>query len=97
MNGVEWIGWASSVTLLLTIGVQLRKQWRDQTSEGISKWLFLGQVGAEAGFVLYSYLLDNWVFAVTNFVLLVENLIGVVLVMRHRRQRRGLVPAEANA
>jgi uncharacterized protein with PQ loop repeat len=87
MNGIEWIGWLSSFTLLLTVGVQLRKQWREQTAEGVSKWLFIGQVLAEVGFVAYSVLLKNWVFAFTNFVLLVENLVGVFMVLRYRRKR----------
>lgn len=85
MQGIEWIGWLSSTILLFTIGVQLRKQWRERTSEGVSKWLFFGQVGAEAGFVVYSVLLQNWVFAVTNFALLVENLVGAALVLYQRR------------
>ncbi|RZA08268.1 MAG: hypothetical protein EOP11_05295 [Proteobacteria bacterium] len=88
MNGIEWIGWLSSFTLLLTVGVQLRKQWREQTAEGVSKWLFIGQVLAEVGFVVYSVLLENWVFAVTNFVLLVENLVGVFMVLRYRRKNK---------
>ncbi|RYZ96694.1 MAG: hypothetical protein EOP11_23090 [Proteobacteria bacterium] len=92
MNGIEWIGWLSSFTLLLTVGVQLRKQWREQTAEGVSKWLFIGQVLAEVGFVVYSVLLENWVFAVTNFVLLVENIIGVFMVLRYRRKNKAKEP-----
>jgi MtN3 and saliva related transmembrane protein len=42
----EIIGWAAAIVLLLTIGKQVHKQWRDKTSEGISKWLFAGQVTA---------------------------------------------------
>ena len=55
----EIIGWAAAIVLLLTIGKQVHKQWRDQTSEGISKWLFAGQVTASFGFSVYSFLLKN--------------------------------------
>lgn len=95
MKGIEWIGWASSVILLLTVAVQIRKQWKAGTSEGVSKWLFLGQVGAEVGFVVYSWLVGNWVFVFTNLALLVENLVGFALVLRHRR--RAAVTEQARA
>jgi MtN3 and saliva related transmembrane protein len=55
----EIIGWAAAIVLLLTIGKRVHKQWRDQTSEGISKWLFAGQVTASFGFSVYSFLLKN--------------------------------------
>ena len=86
MKGIEWIGWVSSVILLLTVAVQIRKQWKSESSEGVSKWLFLGQVGAEVGFVVYSWLVGNWVFVFTNLALLIENLVGFALVLRHRRR-----------
>lgn len=81
----EAIGWASSVVLLCTIVNQVRKQWRDGTSEGVSRWLYVGQVTASAGFTLYSYLVHNWVFVVTNALLLCSALFGVFLVFKHRR------------
>ena len=93
MKGIEWIGWASSVILLLTVAVQIRKQWKAGTSEGVSKWLFLGQVGAEVGFVVYSWLVGNWVFVFTNLALLIENLVGFAIVLRHRRREAARVAA----
>ncbi|HXG68756.1 MAG TPA: hypothetical protein VNO70_26905, partial [Blastocatellia bacterium] len=60
----EAIGWTSSIILLLTVGRQVYKQWQERSSEGVSKWLFIGQITASAGFLVYSWLLDNWVFVV---------------------------------
>ena len=76
---IEIIGWASSVILLLTLVKQVYKQWKDGTSEGISKWLFIGQLFASVGFTAYSYLVSNWVFTVTNGLLTINNVIGIVL------------------
>ncbi|CAN5144149.1 hypothetical protein BH18ACI2_BH18ACI2_03990 [soil metagenome] len=42
----EAIGWASSVILVLTISKQIYKQWKEGSSENISKWLFVGQLAA---------------------------------------------------
>jgi MtN3 and saliva related transmembrane protein len=87
----ELIGWFSSFVLVLTIGKQVHKQWRSGSSEGVSKWLFVGQITASMGFTLYSVLVRNWVFVVTNALLLVSAIIGGLIVLKHRRaQRRGL-------
>ncbi|HVF30404.1 MAG TPA: SemiSWEET family transporter [Pyrinomonadaceae bacterium] len=75
----EVIGWASSVILLATLVRQVYKQWSDRTSEGISSWLFVGQLAASIGFTVYSYLVGNWVFVVTNALLTVNNIIGIAL------------------
>lgn len=83
---VDAIGWASSFVLLLTIAKQVHKQWHEHTSEGVSKWLFVGQTAASVGFTIYSWLVENWVFVVTNFLLLVAALVGLAISRRQRRQ-----------
>lgn len=75
----EIIGWASSIILLLTLVKQVHKQWKDGTSEGLSKWLFIGQLFASIGFTIYSYSVANWVFTITNALLTINNIIGICL------------------
>ncbi len=82
----EFIGWASSAILLLTIGKQIYKQWQEESSEGVSKWLFIGQVAASFGFTVYSWLLNNWVFVVTNSLMLLSAFIGLGIVLRYQRR-----------
>jgi uncharacterized protein with PQ loop repeat len=84
----EAVGWVSSVILVLTIGKQVYKQWREGSSEGVSKWLFVGQISASLGFTVYSWLVSNWVFVVTNAVMLVNGLLGLLIVLHHRRRER---------
>ncbi len=81
----EAIGWVSSLILLLTIGKQIYKQWQEGSSEGVSKWLFVGQMAASLGFTIYSWLVGNWIFVVTNLLMLLNGLIGFGIVLRHRR------------
>ena len=81
----EVLGWLSSVILLATLVKQVWKQWNDKTSEGISKWLFAGQLLASIGFTIYSVATGNWVFAFTNAALTVNNIIGVVLYFYYRK------------
>lgn len=75
----EIIGWASSLVLLATLVKQVYKQWKEGTGEGISKWLFVGQLAASTGFTVYSYLVGNWVFTVTNGLLTANNIVGIIL------------------
>jgi len=82
----EAIGWASSVILVLTIAKQIHKQWQAGTSEGVSKWLFIGQLAASLGFTIYSVLVRNWVFVVTNALMVMNALIGYGITMRQKRQ-----------
>lgn len=89
----DLLGWASSAILLATLARQVLKQWREGTSEGVSRWLFVGQTTASLGFTVYSLLLRNWVFVVTNALLLLNALAGLVIVRRHRRRARGRSPA----
>ena len=84
----EAVGWVSSFILVLTIAKQVYKQWQEGSSEGVSKWLFVGQMAASLGFTVYSWLVSNWVFVVTNSLMLVNGLLGLLIVLHHRRRAR---------
>jgi uncharacterized protein with PQ loop repeat len=83
----DLIGWLSSFILVATIAQQVHKQWRSNNSEGVSRWLFLGQLSASIGFTIYSCLVKNWVFVVTNALMIANALAGYFIVLRHRRRR----------
>ncbi len=88
MGFTEIIGWFSTTVLVLTIGRQVWTQYRSGSTQGVSKWLFIGQLTASTGFVIYSFLLSNWVFVVSNLMLLVLALIGEALYLKNRRRQR---------
>lgn len=79
-------GWASALILALTISRQVYKQWRTRSTAGVSSWLFIGQLAASTGFVIYSYLVENWVFVATNLFMLLTAVVGQ-LIYRSNRQR----------
>ncbi len=83
----EAIGWISSFILVLTLGKQVFKQYRDKSSEGVSKWLFIGQIAANTGFLIYSWLVGNWVFVVTNSLMLVNGFVGFFITLHNRRNQ----------
>lgn len=87
--GAEIIGWLSSLILVVTVGKQVYKQWREGVGEGVSRWLFVGQIVASAGFVIYSWSMRSWVFVLTNALMLVNGAFGLALVFRARRRSAG--------
>ena len=86
---VEAVGWTSSAILVFTIARQVFKQWQSGTSEGVSMWLFVGQLAASSGFLVYSVLVKNWVFVVTNALMVLNALVGYGITIVHRRRGDG--------
>ena len=80
----ELIGWTSSLILLITIAVQVRRQWESGSNKGVSKWLFIGQLAASVGFLVFSILTGSLVFAITNAMLTLGNLCGIVIYFKNR-------------
>jgi MtN3 and saliva related transmembrane protein len=82
------IGWSASAILLATILSQIIRQWKSGTSEGVSRWLFIGQIAASVGFSLYSWLVRDTVFIFTNLLMLCSAIAGLLIVLKHRRAGR---------
>ena len=91
------IGWISAAILLATLGRQVFSQWRDGTSQGVSKWMFIGQVSASIGFVIYSWMLKSWVFVATNLLILLTALLGQWVYLRNKRRAADLASSGAPA
>lgn len=85
---MEFIGWVSSLILVVTILTQITKQWQARSGEGVSTWLFVGQTVASAGFTVYSILQTDWVFIVTNSLMLLSALVGGVITWHFKRRGR---------
>ncbi len=79
------IGWTAAVVLLVTIGWQVAKQWREHTSKGVSFWLFAGQIVANALFLTYAALTGDRVFLTANALLLITSAVGLFLKIKHER------------
>ncbi|HYE02151.1 MAG TPA: hypothetical protein VD963_02830 [Phycisphaerales bacterium] len=85
----DLVGWTASAILLVTIIVQVRKQYRERTSKGVSRWLFVGQLAASAGFVAYSLMVGDTVFVFTNAAVFVSALVGLVILLRNKAREAG--------
>ena len=85
MQMPDLVGWIASAILLATLARQTWRQWREPDPRGVSRWLFLGQIAASVGFVAYSWMLRNWVFIVTNTLILLTAIFGQLALSRARR------------
>jgi MtN3 and saliva related transmembrane protein len=52
---------------------------------GVSHWLFIGQAAASTGFTVYSLLLHNRVYLVSNIALLITAVIGQIIYQHNKR------------
>ena len=83
----DWIGAASGLVLLCSLGAQCWKEWRERTTRGVSALFFVGQIITSVGFIIYSALLRNWVFIATNAAILCSALAGQGILWFNRRRR----------
>lgn len=88
LKSPEPLGWLASLILLSTIARQIWRQAHAPTVEGVSKWLFIGQMTASALYLAYSLLVANPVFIASNAALLIAGVTGQVIYLRRRRQDR---------
>lgn len=90
---MEIVGWLSSAILIATIATQVHKQWKERSAKGVSRWLFVGQTAASLGFTIYSAMVHNWVFVVTNAIMLASAIVGWIILWRNKRsEARGHSP-----
>ena len=103
MKNADWVGWLAGLILLATVGTQVFTQWKAGTIQGLSRWLFIGQIAASIGFVIYSWAVGNWVFVVTNFFMLITACLGQIIFLRNRdksdltKDTKAWVIVDANA
>ena len=89
MQMQDWIGWTASAVLVATLTRQVVVQWRERSTDGVSAWLFVGQLMASTGFAIYSWLVQNWVFVVSNVFLLAIGIAGQLVYRRNVRLEAG--------
>jgi uncharacterized protein with PQ loop repeat len=84
----QLIGWSASALLVVMIVAQIVRQWRQGTSKSVSRWLFVCQCVASSLFVVYSVMVGDMVFIVTNSLMSGAAVAGLGLLIWHRRRGR---------
>jgi len=70
------VGWGSTLILIATLCAQIGKELASGKATNVSPWLFVGQCAASLGFLIYSLLVGNAVFVVSNALILATALTG---------------------
>lgn len=83
---MTWLGWGSALILLATILYQVAAHVSAGSNGGVSRWLYIGQLLASTGFLIYSISIESWVFAVTNMLLINAAALGIVVHIGHARR-----------
>lgn len=86
MEATDIVGWGASAILIATLMRQSYVLWTDENAKGVSKWLFVGQIAASVLFIVYSWMVGNWVFIVSNTLILLTALAGEAGLMWRKRQ-----------
>ncbi|MBN9426576.1 MAG: PQ-loop repeat-containing protein [Burkholderiales bacterium] len=89
----DWIGWLAGMILLVTVSRQVWTQYRTRSTAGVSRWLFVGQVAASTGFVVYSFAKGDALFVFTNMMLLIVAVVGQLVDRRNRALAQRQMPA----
>jgi hypothetical protein len=79
-------GWLAAVILTVTISKQVIDQARADSADGVSLWLYGGQLAANVGFIVHSVRTGATVFLVANSVLLLAAAAGLAITLRQRRR-----------
>jgi uncharacterized protein with PQ loop repeat len=82
----ELVGWTAAAILLATLIKQVYKQWQEHSSRGVSGWLFVGQMAASVLFLLYSWMVQNWVFVTANALILATAIAGEIIFLANKRR-----------
>jgi uncharacterized protein with PQ loop repeat len=83
------VGWLASAILIATLLRQVWTQAKTHSDKGVSRWLFAGQMSASVLFLIYSLLVHNGVFVVSNAMILLTAIAGQVVFYRNKaRQER---------
>lgn len=78
-----FIGWFAATVLLGAIGRQVYSQWRGGSNEGLSRWLFIGQIPLHSRLSFTAG--GNWI-VVTNVLTLGTAMAGEWVLLVNRRR-----------
>jgi uncharacterized protein with PQ loop repeat len=86
----DLVGWLSSALLLVTFGSQTFMQWKekDGKTDGYTIVFFVAAILGTAGNIAYSWMTHNLVFTLLNITLVINNVVGLVIVLRRRARKK---------
>lgn len=83
MSGAEILGYAAGAVTAFTFLPQVLKTWREKSAKDISLNMFLIAFANEIMWLVYGFMIDNFVIILTNSVMLLMSGIMIALKMKY--------------
>ncbi len=83
MSGAEILGYTAGAVTAFTFMPQVIKTWRDKSARDISLTMFLIAFINEIMWLVYGFMIDNFVIILTNAVMLLMSGIMIALKMKY--------------
>lgn len=83
MNAAEILGYAAGAVTAFTFMPQVIKTWREKSARDISFNMFLIAFINEIMWLVYGFMIDNFVIILTNAVMLVMSGIMIALKLKY--------------
>jgi MtN3 and saliva related transmembrane protein len=83
MSGAEILGYAAGAVTAFTFMPQVIKTWRDKSARDISLTMFLIAFINEIMWLVYGFMIDNFVIILTNAVMLLLSGIMIALKLKY--------------
>ena len=83
MSGAEILGYAAGAVTAVTFLPQVLKTWREKSAKDISLNMFLIAFANEIMWLVYGFMIDNFVIILTNSVMLLMSVIMIGLKMKY--------------
>ena len=83
MSGAEILGYAAGAVTAFTFMPQVIKPWGDKSARDISLTMFLIAFINEIMWLVYGFMIDNFVIILTNAVMLLMSGIMIALKMKY--------------
>lgn len=86
MTPAEILGYAAGALTAFTFLPQVLKTWKEKSAKDISLNMFIIAFVNEIMWLVYGFMIDNWVIILTNAVMLVMSGIMIMLKMKYNHQ-----------
>ena len=83
MSGAEILGYAAGAVTAVTFLPQVLKTWREKSAKDISLNMFLIAFANEIMWLVYGFMIDNFVIILTNSVMLLMSGIMISLKIKY--------------
>ena len=83
MSGAEILGYAAGAVTAFTFLPQVLKTWREKSAKDISLNMFLIAFANEIMWLVYGFMIENFVIILTNAVMLLMSGIMIALKMKY--------------